>query len=380
MNDLGECGANMTTREKLALLYGLPGALGEKEKDTIGHALECTLTRELKEEFALQHKVHYTFSNPFQLEPKVFVHGANGQHCLTKCTITFFEVLLTPAGDALLASGLKGDEIFVIDELLSSNTGKRRLFLDLSDKNVVGYLVNSTDSASHFELRQGELTPQGAKSKKADEPVVCIVPMSLKEPLKLGDLEIDLKEQRYVDLLLLLGLNARFGDKVRLESDSIERKRWGWLKLDRAFCDAAHELDRYIESNCRVSLILLRGDLCRLRVAAENIFFCNGMFYAEMKGNEFVITRRPQYSHGVFVLDEEPRAARLSQPNMQHLINLRQGNESLVSRDNLRKLSTTGNQPLDDFAQALGIYRMYEAIDPDRSKDTQVFRFAIQVR
>jgi len=378
MNDLAEAGADI---DKLALLYGLPRPLDGKEKLAIGHALGKTLVRELQEELGLKHDSHYTFPKPpFQLNPKIFVHGANGQHCLTECNISFYEVLLTPDGDAFLASRLQDGDIFSVDELLSSNPGERRLFLDLSDNNVVSYLKKSADSASSFELRQSELIPQGAKGKKADDPSVCIIPISLNEPLKLGDLEINIEDQRYVDLLLLLGLNARFGEKVRLESNNIERKRWGWLKLDQDFLNTARELDKFINKNYGFSFLILRDGLCRLRVADENIFFCGDMFSAEIKDNDFVITRCRQYCNGVFFLDEESRAARLTSPNMEHLRNLQNGEYDLVSYDNLRKLVTTGNQPLDDFARQFGIYRLYEPIDPDRSRETRVFRFGVRVR
>jgi hypothetical protein len=193
-------------------------------------------------------------------------------------------------------------------------------------------------------------------------------------------MEIKLDEPRYVDLLLLLGLNSRYGSKLSLLSDAIERKHWGWLKLNPSLLEAAHRFDMDIKKNHGVSPMLLSDSMCRLNVAEENIFFSQSLFSAELSEKELSITRRPLYCPDLFQLDAESRPAPLTEPNMKYLRNLLNGRPDLVAYDNLRKITTRGNQRLDDFVRQFGLFRLYEPINGSVSRERQEFRFSIQIK
>ncbi|MDR1561007.1 MAG: hypothetical protein LBS23_01485, partial [Holosporaceae bacterium] len=195
MRDMDACGFSMREPEKLVLLYGIPGPLTESEKRVISSALELTLTRELYEELGLVHNDHYEFSiSPVQSQPKTFVHGANGQHCITESLITFYEIFLTPKGDAFLASKCSEKELFPVEEMIAGRPAGRKVFYDFSDKNFVNYLKELADSALCIEIKQSNLSHSGTKNKGTD--ITAILPITSEQPLLLGDMEIKLDEPR----------------------------------------------------------------------------------------------------------------------------------------------------------------------------------------
>jgi hypothetical protein len=195
-----------------------------------------------------------------------------------------------------------------------------------------------------------------------------------------GGLEIRLDEQRYADLLLLLGLNSRCGSKLVLLSGAIERKHWGWLRLNADLYEIARKLDCDIKKTHGTSPLLLSDSMCRLNVAEENIFFPPSLFSAELSASELVITRHPIFRQYLFSLNAESRSASLTPANAEHLRNLLNGRTDLVTYDNLRKLRTRDNQMLDDFARQFGLPRLYEPTDDSVGREYQEFRFSIVIK
>jgi 8-oxo-dGTP pyrophosphatase MutT (NUDIX family) len=381
MGDLGACGSSMPEREKLALLYGIPRQLTDSDGRVLRSALECTLKRELQEELGLIHGTHYEFSvSPVQSPPRTFVHGANGQHCITENLITFYEIHLSPKGDAFLASKCDEEELFTIDEMIVGQPNARKVFYDFSDKNFENYIRKLDDSASRFEIKQPVLSSSAARVQKAAACATLILPIERGQPVLLGDLEITVDDQKYIELLLLLGLNARFNIQLRLHAGVAENKRWGWLKLNPSLLETARSLDMDIKKNHCVSPMLLSESMCRLNVAEENIFFSPSLFSAELSADKLIITRQPIYCREIFELDRDFRSASLTEPNMEHLRNLLSGRSDLVAYDNLRKITTRGNQRLDDFVCQFGLLRLYEPINDSFSKGHQEFRFSVQMR
>jgi 8-oxo-dGTP pyrophosphatase MutT (NUDIX family) len=376
MSDMDDPDNNLQDNGKLALLYGLPKQLTKEEERALNAALERTLVRELREELGLIQTTHYKFSvSPVQSPPRTFVHGANGQHCITESRITFYEVYLTPAGDAFLALKCADHELFTIQEMTVPPPDGRKVFYDFSNKAIVDHLDDLADSASHLRAKRSELSRAGRKSKNADATAV-ILPVEPQQPLLLGGVEITLDKPEYVDLLLLLGLNARFGLQLKLLSDVIKRKRWGWLELDPKLCEIAYSLNRACDD---VSPILLEASMCRLNCDREEIFFHSDLFKAELKSDELVIARDPLLKKGLFQLDADSSPASLTQFNVEHLRNLLCGKSDLGTYDHLRKLRTRGNQTLDEFARQFGLYRLYEPIDDTVGNEFRLFRFSIRV-
>jgi 8-oxo-dGTP pyrophosphatase MutT (NUDIX family) len=380
MRDLDACGADMLERDKLAILYGVPQQLTESEERVLSVALERTLIRELNEELGLLHKIHYEFSiSPVQSPPRTFVHGANGHHCITESRITFYEVYLTPTGDAFLASKCRDDEFFALEEIINPQPGGRKVFYDLSEESFVDYLNNLPDSTVNFHPKlSGQPYPR-AKGKNMDA-IAMILPIEPGQPLLLGDMEIAIGNQRYVDLLLLLGLNARFGLELKLLSEAIKNMRWGWLELDSSLCRVAYSLELDVKRTHNLSLVVLQGSMCRLNFDKGEIFFHPDLFSAELRRDELIIARRPMFKKNLFQLDAKSCSASLTQSNMEHLQNLRRDNSHMVTYDNLRKLRTRDSQMLDDLTRHFGLYRLYEPIDDSASNERKEFRFSIQVK
>ena len=387
LRDLEACGVStkMTAERKLAFLYGIPKPMTKEEEDFVEQGLEYTLVREMKEELGLEHKTHYTFSKaPCQMPPETFIHGANAQHCITECHIKPYDISLTTEGDAFLTAQKKSSELFKLEEILSPWSNERKVFFDTSNLPLRTYLENLTDSADALHIRRSELSAADAKSKKSMEPLYAILPLSHKEPLILGSYEFPLPDPRYVELLLLLGLAAREEFRMRLLSNTLERKSWGWLLLDSDLRALANKCNRDMVQICGAPLLLVHNSLCRLRLSEENIFFSPDLFRAELRDGqqgigEMTLFRRSLDYKGLFHLDAESFSFELSLHNHEHLRNLLNGNSHIVTYDNLRKLRTRGNQRLDDLVRQCGLYQLYEPCDASISKELQEFRFAVHI-
>ena len=383
LHDLKESEPGMTTERGIELLYGLPRPLSADEEALIGRALEHTLVRELQEELGLQHKVHYAYSrSDFQRPPATFIHGANAQHCMTECRFTLFEIALTLAGDAWLASNVKDGELFRLDEMQAPCLPERRAFLDAQDDGFPEWLEELGDSASSLFLRRAELSPGGG-GQKGEEPLEVVLPLSAQghqRPLIVGDCEILLTDPWEIDFLFLLGLSARGETSLRLPDD-IERRHWGWLFLRNTDMRLrAQKLELRVREIGNFSPLRLEGSLCRLRAEGGNVFFSPDLFSAELRQGELFLRRGALDRPGLFYLDAETHAAAFSDSNLAHLRNLKGGGSGEVSYDNLRKLKDKSGRRLDDFVRSCGLQRLYEPEDGSVSKELQRFRFAIQVR
>jgi 8-oxo-dGTP pyrophosphatase MutT (NUDIX family) len=387
LRDIEACGAgeSITAEQKLAFLYGVPEPMTEEEENLVEHALEYTLMRELREELGFEHKIHYTFSKAScHMPPETFIHGANAQHCITECRITLFDVSLTPEGDAFLTSTRKSGELFTLEEILSPWSGERKVFFDTSNTVLAKYLENLTDSAEALQIKRSDLSASDAKNRKNTEPLYAILPLSSKEPLILGGYEAPIADPRYVELLLILGLAAREGFRMRLLSGALDKKNWGWLLLDSDMRVLANKCNHDMAQICGAPLLLIRNSLCRLRLSEENIFFSPDLFRAELResfqgAGELTIYRRSLDFKGLFHLDAESFFFDLSSHNYGHLRNLQEGKTDIVTYDNLRKLQTRGNQRMDDLVRQYGLYQRDKPLDASLSKERQEFRFAIHV-
>ncbi|MDR0652146.1 MAG: hypothetical protein LBG12_02455, partial [Synergistaceae bacterium] len=271
---------DITLDHKLAFLYGIPKPVTGEEERALEDALEHALVRELHEELGLSHKTHYTFAKAAcEILPETFIHGANAHHCITECRITPFDIFLTQAGDAFLASNLKQEELFTLDDILHPRSEERRVFFNTGHDPLIKYLENAADSAGTLQITQSELSRVGTKPKKNDDAVSAILPIAAREPLLIGDIEIPIEDPRYIALMLLLGFCAR-GYGVNMLSDAAERKNWGWVKLNEEQRTLAHSFDRSAAQCCGVRILAVDGSLCRLRLAEENIFFSHCLFRA----------------------------------------------------------------------------------------------------
>lgn len=381
LRDLKECDPRMTTERGIELLYGLPRPLSPDEEALLGRALEHTLVRELQEELGLKHKVHYAFSrSAFQRPPATFIHGANAQHCKTECRFTLFEIVLTPAGDAWLASHVRDGELFRLDEMQAPCLPERRAFLDAQDDGFPEWLEKLGDSASSLFLRRAELAPE---APRGEEPLEVVLPLSAQDrqmPLIVGDCEIPLTDPWEVDFLFLLGLSARGETSLHLPDD-IERRHWGWLLLKNTdMCLRVQVLEQKVRKICNFSPLRLEGSLCRLRAEGGNVFFSPALFSAELRQGQLFLRRGALDRPGLFYLDAETYTAAFSDFNFAHLQNLKGGGSGEVSYDNLRKLVDKSGRRLDDFVRSCGLQRLYEPEDDKVSRALQRFRFSIQVR
>jgi hypothetical protein len=228
-----------------------------------------------------------------------------------------------------------------------------------------------------LQIKRSELSTN--ETKRTEEAPCVILPLSVSEPLILGDCNIFLSDPLYVELLLLLGLSAKTGFQVRLLSNALERKNWGWLLLDKDLRELAHRFNSHLLQNCDASLLFVEGSLCRLRLGQENIFFSPDLFRAELQEERLTLIRSSRDYKGLFHLDAESRSVELSVPNREHLQNILNGNSDRVTWDNLRKLRTKSNQRLDDFAKQCGLFQLYEPLNDTTSKEMQEFRFSIHV-
>lgn len=378
--DLKNCEPGMTSEQGLQLLYGLPDILTADEEALIDCALEHALVRELEEELALQHKTHYTFTrSAFQRPPATFIHGANAQHCMTECRFTLFEIALTPAGDARLASTVRDGELFFLDEMQTPCLPERKAFLDDQNDGFLDWLENLTDSASSLYLKRADLSPGPGGGAKGEEPLEAVLPLTVQEPLILGDCEIPLSDPQFVDLLLLLGLTARAETLPHLP-DTLKPMNWGWVRLlDRELLLLAQRLNQEVRRICGVPPLLIQDWLCRLRAEGDNIFFSPDLFSAELRQEQLLLRRGSLDRPGLFYVDSQTHATAFSGPNWAHLQHLKNGESDRVSYDNLRKLKDKSNRRLDDFVRFCGLRQLYAPKDPTLSKELQEFRFAIRI-
>lgn len=378
--DLDACGSDMDLEHRIALLYGVPRPLTDEEKSLIDRALSHTLVRELKEELGLEHKVHYSFSDtPRCRSAATFLHGANAQHCITECRYALYEIALTPKGDARLASGVRDDELFTLDEMLGDGAYPRKAFLHQSDETLLTCLGELPDSASSLRLGAAGLSPSGTKAKGGEGTADIVLPLNPSEPLVVGDCEIPLPDSGSADLLLLLGLTAR-GVDLQLLSNDVKCGRWGWVQLSQEMLLQMQRLGRAIAQSCGEQIVLIQERLCRLNAEGDKVFFSSGLFSADLREDLFVIRRGALDRLGLFLVDPESRSLSLSGPNRQHLLNLLGDDAGVVSYDTLRKLRCKDNRLLNDCVRELGLRSLYRALDESRSKELQEFRFAIPVR
>ncbi len=380
LRDLQNCESGMSSEQGLELLYGLPEALTAEEEALIDRALEHALVRELEEELSLQHKTHYTFTrSDFQRPPATFIHGANAQHCLTECRFTLFEIALTPAGDARLASTVRDGELFFLDEMQTPCLPERKAFLDDQNDGFLDWLEKLTDSASSLHLKRADLSPGPGGGAKGEEPLEVVLPLTVQEPLILGDCEITLSDPQYVDLLLLLGLAVRAEPLPHLP-DGPEPSHWGWVRMqDRELLLLAQRLNQEARKICGVPPLMIQDSLCRLRAGGDNVFFSPDLFSAELRQEQLLLRRGSLDRPGLLYVDAQIHALTFSGPNWAHLQHLKNGESDRVSYDNLRKLKDKSNRRLDDFVRLCGLRQLYAPKDATLSRELQEFRFAIRI-
>ena len=365
----------------LALLYGLPAPLTEEEENRIARALEHTLVRELQEELKLEFNTHYTFSKAaLQRQPKIFLHGANAQHCVTECHSALFEIELTSKGDARLAFGVKESDLFSLEDMMNPCLTERKAFLDKTDERFLQWLENLKDSASGLRLKRSDLS-RDIKETKGQEPIDIVLPLSAGEPLVIGGCEIGLSDPE-VELLLLLGFAARNDTALHLLSPKLEFGHWGWVHMkesEQLLLDA-QKLNQKVQKISGASILWIHDASCRLRAEGDNVFFSPNLFQAELRKGEFLLRRCSLDGPQCFRIDAKTWSVPLSEHNWAHLNNLKCGRTDQVTYDNLRKLTDKSNRRLDDFVRTCGLHRLYAPGDDSLSKERQEFRFVIDVR
>ena len=95
---------------------------------------------------------------------------------MTECRFTLFEISLTLAGDAWLASNVRNEELFYLDEMQAPCLPERRAFLDAQDDGFPEWLEELGDSASSLFLRRAELSPGGG-GPKGEELLEVVLPL-----------------------------------------------------------------------------------------------------------------------------------------------------------------------------------------------------------
>ncbi|GHV33353.1 hypothetical protein FACS1894187_01390 [Synergistales bacterium] len=369
VEDLDASGANMTPEQKNAFLYGVPSRLTDGETSVIDNALPYTLTREIKEELGLKHGDHYTYSFRHK-QSSTFIHGSNAHHCITEAHVTFFDIALTSAGDARLALQENSYRLFRLSDILSDNEG---VFLNAPEESFKNYIKDAKDSADSIFIKSSQLPL--AKSKQTDETAHIILPPGARGDVFLDDIKISLSDEQN-KLLLLLGTFSRLEFKSQLQTNSVLKKRFGWLSLSDRLLRVARQINK--DTAEYGPLLFIEGSMCRLRISRENIFLNPEMFYARITNSGIDLFRKSLNFQELFYMPEAHWLLGLSSANIDHLKNLAtHDTQEFVSLDNLRHITGKNTAiTLEGFAKKHGLFCLYEK-DPDRKKG--IFRFTIHV-
>lgn len=255
--------------------------LSSEKSCVASESLPNTLIREIEEELGLQHSTHYTFELWRSIKPYCAVEGGGNKHALTHYEMNLYTVKLTSMGETCLLNRIVADPkqllFFTLNDLVQ---GKRldgtTAYIDALHEDMGEKFTKLFDS-----IPESSCTPY-----TLDKPVSAVdLPSSREQPFLHGrtgkecEVLVPLNDFDW-ELILLLGWCVR-GFSLRNISDGVLVLGGGWVKLLKdEDLNAAKETANKL-AKMDLPLLQFSGDVLRLGIKPELIYFSDGLFSFE---------------------------------------------------------------------------------------------------